>query len=50
MVVCAYWYVLAGPAEHVRRAVLLSAEMRSPAPHSGCAKHAVSRWLVLFCR
>jgi hypothetical protein len=40
--------VLAGHAEHVRRAVLLSAEMRSPAPHSGCAKHAVSRWPVLL--
>jgi hypothetical protein len=48
MVVCASWYVLAGHAEHVHKAVLLSAEMRSPAPHSGCAKHAVSRWPVLL--
>ena len=43
MVVCASWYVLAGHAEHVRWAVLLSAEMNSPAPHSGCAVHVVSR-------
>ena len=32
----------------MRRAVLLSAEMRSPASHSGCALHDVSRWPVLL--
>ena len=47
-VICCSWYVLAGHAKHVRSAVLLSAEMRSPAPHSGCAAHKTSRWLVLL--
>ena len=40
--------VLAGHAEHVRAAVLSSAEMNVPAPHSVCAAHDVSRWLVLL--
>ena len=44
----ASWYVLAGHAKHVRAAVLLSAEMNVPAPHSVCAAHEVSRWLVLL--
>ena len=48
MIVCTSWYVLAGHAEHVRRAVLLSAEMRSPPAHVACAAHEVSRWLVLL--
>ena len=42
------WYVFAEHAEHVRAAVLLSAEMNVPAPHSVCAAHEVSRWLVLL--
>ena len=40
--------VLAGHAEHVRAAVLSSAEMNVPAPHSVCVVHSVSRWPVLL--
>ena len=39
--------VLAGHAEHVRAAVLSSAEMNVPAPHVVCRSHKVLRWLVL---
>jgi hypothetical protein len=40
--------VLAGHAEHVRAAVLSSAEMNVAAPHSVCVVHEVSRWPVLL--
>ena len=40
------WYVFDGHVLHVRRDATVSADMRSPAPHVGCAMHAVSRWLL----
>ena len=40
------WYVFDGHVLHVRRDATASADMRSPAPHVGCAMHAVSRWLL----
>jgi hypothetical protein len=33
------WYVLAPQSEHVRTAVLESAEIFLPAPHVGCVSH-----------
>ena len=36
---------MAGHALHVRAAVLVSADMRSPAPHVGCDAQVVERWL-----
>ena len=42
----ALWYVSIGQIEHVRLAVFESAEIISPAPHIGCAKHDVERCLL----
>jgi len=38
------WYVLAPQLEHVRAAVLESAEIFWFVPHVVCAVHVVSRW------
>ena len=40
---CDTWYVPAGHALHVRSAVLVSADMRLPAPHVGCSVQPVER-------